>query len=386
MFLFFLQGLFTQPLVASDLSSIRHKIRQQQDKIYKQRQQRNELQSQLKNQEKAMGEVIKALHNTKKSLTEIRQTIKKTELQIEQLEKQEQKQKARLREQLDSAYRSGINPSVIEKLLSKEAKEADRMAQYYEHMNQARIDLINDIRHTQQKLTKQRDLLAKQISDKMSQISEQTSQKQQLEKITSERKQTIFSINKTLKKDSNHLEILKENAKSLQESIANANQEAQRREERELAKLKAEKEQQGKGQLTNQEIEQVRAGSGLGKARRQYAMPTHGKIIQKFDPEHSWKGIVIKASTGDNVRAITSGRVVLANWLPGYGNVVVIDHGKNYSSIYGYNSDILVKENDKVGKGMIIAKVGNSGGQSHSGLYFGITYKGQAKNPLRWVK
>ncbi len=381
-----LQGILAMPVLASDLSKIQHKIKQQQDKIYQKQRQRNTLQSQLKHQEKEMSKVTKALESTQESLVSIRQTISKTEQQIEQLEIQEKKQKDRLKEQLDSAYRSGINPTVIEKLLSKEAKSADRIAQYYEHMNKARIELIQDIRHTQDKLVKQRDLLKQQIADKNSQISEQKKQKQQLEEITSQRKKTISSINKTIKKDSTRLALLKENAKALQNSIQNANQKAKDREERQIAKLEAEKEQAGKGKLTHKEIENVRAGSGLGKARRQYKMPVRGKIVQRFNPAKTWKGIVIKAPTGRSVQVIMSGRVVLATWLQGYGNVVVVDHGRNFSSVYGYNSDILVRENDRVAKGQVIAKVGNSGGQEHSGLYFGITYKGQARNPLRWVK
>ncbi len=208
-----LQGMLAMPVLASDLSKIQHKIKQQQDKIYQKKRQRNTLQSQLKHQEKEMSKVTKALESTQESLVFIRQTISKTEQQIEQLEIQEKKQKERLKEQLDSAYRSGINPTVIEKLLSKEAKSADRIAQYYEHMNKARIELIQDIRHTQDKLVKQRDLLKQQIADKNSQISEQKKQKQQLEEITSQRKKTISSINKTIKKDSTRLALLKENAK-----------------------------------------------------------------------------------------------------------------------------------------------------------------------------
>ncbi len=374
------------PAFGSDLSKIQYKIKQQQDKIYQKKRERNTLQSQLKYQEVEMVNITKALINTQESLASIRQTIAKTEQQIEQLEAQEKKQKECLKEQLDSAYRSGINPTVIEKLLSKEAKSADRIAQYYEHMNKARIELIQDIRHTQSKLVKQRDLLKRQITDKNNQISEQKEQKDRLEKMAFQRKKTISLIDKTIRKDSTHLALLKENAEALQASIKNANKKAKERENLQIAKLKAEKEQAGKGKLTHKEIENVRAGNGLGRARRQYKMPVRGAIVQRFNPEKTWKGIIIKAPMGRDVKVITSGRVVLANWLPGYGNVVVVDHGKNFSSVYGYNSDILVQENDRVKKGDVIARVGNSGGQNRSGLYFGITYKGKAKNPLRWIK
>ncbi|MDP8099660.1 murein hydrolase activator EnvC [Pasteurella atlantica] len=375
-----------RPVVASDLSKIQHKIKKQQDKIYLQRKKRNELQATLKKQELKISEVSQQLQKTEATLVELKQIIRKTEQQIEQLEKQENKQKDRLREQLDSAYRSGIHPSAFKRLLSKEAKDADRMAKYYEHMNQARIELIEDIRHTQSKLIEQRNFLEKQKEENIAQLTEQKSQKNKLERVTSQREKTISSINEMIEKDKTQLITLKKNAKALQDKIAKANREAKQRENREIAELKIQKERSGKGTLTQAEIQKVRAGNGLGVARKQYQQPVKGRIIQHFNPSQSWKGIVIKASAGQNVTAIASGRVILSDWLQGYGNVVFIDHGKGYSSIYGYNNSVLVKRGDRVVKGEVIAKVGNSGGQIQSGLYFGITYKGQAKNPLLWVK
>ncbi|MDP8162469.1 murein hydrolase activator EnvC [Pasteurella skyensis] len=375
-----------QPVMGNELSQIKQKIRKQQDKIYQQRKQRNALQAKLKKQELKMNVVIKQLQKTQDALEQIRHSIKKTEKQIVQLQKQEKVQKELLREQLDSAYRSGIHPSVIEKLFSKDAKEADRMSKYYQHMNQARIDLIQDIRKTQNKLTQQQELLEAQQKTKLTQLSAQQVQKKELQQVTSQRAKTISSINKMIEKDKTQLVRLKRNAKALQDKIAKARRDARNQENQELAKLEAKKEQQGKGKLTQAEIQQVRAGNGLGSARKQYAKPVRGRIIQYFNPEQSWKGVVISAATGKNVKAIAAGRVILSDWLQGYGNVVFIDHGKDFTSIYGYNSMVLVQKGDRVKAGEVIAKVGSSGGQNQSGLYFGITYKGLAKNPLRWVK
>ncbi len=384
--IFSIMGLFATKLNANDLSSIQEKIKQQQNKIHQQSKERNNLQYKLKTQEIQINDVMLQLHKTESSLSELRNIIKKTELEIDQLEKQEKKQKERLKAQLDSAFRSGINPSVIEKLLSKDAKKADRMAKYYEHMNQARMALINDIHNTQAKLVEQKLFLEQQIQTKIEQLSAHKKQKNELEKVTKQREKTLYSINSKLKKDQNRLLLLQQNEQALQAQITSATEQAEQRENKEIKKLQDIKTKSGKGKLTKSEIQKVRAGLGLGRPKRQYAMPVRGKIIQRFSPNKTWKGIIIKASEGKDVNVITSGRVILSGWLTGYGNTVIVDHGKGYLSIYGFNSTILVNKNDRVTAGDVIAKVGKSGGRVESALYFEIRRKGIAKNPLSWVR
>ena len=113
-------------------------------------------------------------------------------------------------------------------------------------------------------------------------------------------------------------------------------------------------------------------------------MPVSGKVVTKFG--NGWNGIVISASAGTSIRAIASGRVVTTGWLQGYGNMVVISHGRDDLSVYGYTQSILVKEGARVLAGQTIATVGNSGGRSSPALYFGITRAGVAVNPLRLVR
>ncbi|VTR53128.1 membrane-bound metallopeptidase [Actinobacillus pleuropneumoniae] len=90
--------------------------------------------------------------------------------------------------------------------------------------------------------------------------------------------------------------------------------------------------------------QQVRAGRGLGSPKKQFSMPVAGKVVNSFGSrqmgEVTWHGVVIAASAGASVRAIAGGRVILADWLQGYGQVVVIDHGNGDMSLYGYNQSV----------------------------------------------
>ncbi|MDG4948319.1 murein hydrolase activator EnvC [Actinobacillus equuli subsp. haemolyticus] len=376
--------------MATELSNIQQKIKQQQSKINEQRQKRNVLQSTLKTQEVEMGKVLDKLKETEMSLSETRQAIKRTEQEIQRLEKQEKEQKERLKEQLDSAYRSGIHPSVLERLMSESAKNADRMGAYYEHINQVRIDTINELRRTQEELKARRDELKGQQKGQQTQLSEQKKQEKDLKKVQNERETTLRSIDKTLEQDESRLESLKNNESALRNQLAKAAAESAQQEKQEIAKLEQRKNSEEKRKATEQEKQQVRAGSGLGTPNKQFNMPVAGKVVNSFGSrqmgEVTWHGVVIAASAGSPVRAIAGGRVILADWLQGYGQVVVVDHGNGDMSLYGYNQSVSVRKGSRVSAGQQIASVGNSGGQNRSALYFEIRRKGNPKNPMGWVK
>lgn len=372
---------------ANNLSQIQQKISQQQAEIAEKKRKRDSLQSTLKSQEIQMSNVNSQLKKIETSLSEIRQIIKNTEQEIKRLEKQEIEQKERLKEQLDSAFRSGIHPSVLEQLLSEQAKNADRMTAYYEHINQIRIDAIYDLRRTQAELKQRRDELKGQQTGQQSQLNEQKKQEKELQKIKNQRESTLRSIDKTLEEDQSRLDALKNNEAALRRQIAQAMRESEQSEKQEIAKLEQKKHSEEKRQATEEEKQQIRAGAGLsGK----YAMPLSGRILHRFGStqmgELKWDAIVIEASSGAPVKAIAGGKVALASWLEGYGQLVAIDHGKGDMSFYGYNQSLAVRKGARVQAGQTIAYAGNSGGQNRSALYFAIRRKGVAVNPLNWVR
>ncbi|MCT8579027.1 murein hydrolase activator EnvC [Glaesserella parasuis] len=378
--------LFTETM-AGDLSKIQQKSQALKNKIDEQKKKRDSLQSTLKNQEIEMGKVLNSLKQTEMTLSETRASIKRTEQEIKRLEKQEAVQKEKLKEQLDSAYRSGIHPSVLERLLSEEAKNADRMGAYYEHINQVRIDAIYELRRTQADLKARRDELKEQQKGQQTQLNKQKKQEKDLQKVKNERESTLRSIDKSLAQDQGHLENLKANEEALRNQLVQASNESEQQEKQDIAKLEQKKNTEERSSATESEKQQVRAGNGLsGK----YRMPVSGKIINRFGStqmgEIKWNGVVIQASAGTPVRAIAGGRVILATWLQGYGEVVVIEHGKGDMSLYGYNQSVNVRKGERVQAGQVIASVGNSGGQSRSALYFEIRRKGVAVNPLKWVQ
>jgi septal ring factor EnvC (AmiA/AmiB activator) len=118
--------------------------------------------------------------------------------------------------------------------------------------------------------------------------------------------------------------------------------------------------------------------------------PVSGKIAARFGAKRgdgpTWRGMFIKAPEGTDVRAVAAGRVVFASWMRGYGNLIIINHGGEYLSIYGNNQTLMKQVGDAVKPGEVIANAGNTGGNEESGLYFELRHLGKAFDPAAWVR
>ncbi|HRE85045.1 MAG TPA: peptidoglycan DD-metalloendopeptidase family protein, partial [Accumulibacter sp.] len=127
----------------------------------------------------------------------------------------------------------------------------------------------------------------------------------------------------------------------------------------------------------------------LAKMKGSLRLPTKGSVSNRFGSARqegsTWKGLFIRAGTGSDVRSIAAGRVVFAEWMRGFGNLLIVDHGSDYLSVYANNDSLLKQVGDDVRGGESIATVGNTGGNPESGLYFEIRHDGKPLDPLAWV-
>jgi septal ring factor EnvC (AmiA/AmiB activator) len=118
--------------------------------------------------------------------------------------------------------------------------------------------------------------------------------------------------------------------------------------------------------------------------------PIAGRVAARFGAKRgdgpTWRGMFIKAPEGTDVHAVAAGRVVFANWMRGYGNLIIVNHGGEYLSIYGNNQTLIKQVGDAVKPGEVIANAGNTGGNEESGLYFELRHLGKAFDPAGWVR
>lgn len=115
--------------------------------------------------------------------------------------------------------------------------------------------------------------------------------------------------------------------------------------------------------------------------------PLRGTLQGRFgrtrpDTGGVWRGILIKTQTGAEVKAVAGGTVVFADWMRGFGNLIIVDHGNNYMSVYGYNQSLTRKVGEAVRSGQTIARAGSTGGQVEPALYFEIRRGSQPVDPL----
>ncbi|PUA18187.1 murein hydrolase activator EnvC [Glaciimonas sp. PCH181] len=130
-------------------------------------------------------------------------------------------------------------------------------------------------------------------------------------------------------------------------------------------------------------------GKPFASLRGLLRLPLRGDLMNRFGSKRgdgpASRGVFIRAPEGTEVKAVAAGRVVFADWLRGFGNLIIVDHGNEYMTIYGNNQALLKRPGDVVKAGDIIANAGNSGGNEQSGLYFEIRHQGRAFDPISWV-
>ncbi len=144
------------------------------------------------------------------------------------------------------------------------------------------------------------------------------------------------------------------------------------------------------GEVINDIVDDGFTGQAFASLRGKLKLPVKGELVGRFGAQReeggvTWKGLFIRADEGQAVKAIADGRVVYADWLRGYGNLVIVDHGAGFLSLYGHNESVVKQVGDATLAGETIASVGSSGGALESGVYFELRQDGKPFDPMRWV-
>ena len=319
----------------------------------------------LKSAEKQIATAAKILRSTKRQLIKKESELKKLRRQQKNLEKNKTRQKKALAAQLKSVFVSG-KQEYLKMLLNQEDPEAlGRMLVYYDYMNKARTEKVAKLQETLSKL----ENIDKAIQDEIRELNILKKSKEEetarLEKLKAKRKKLVQNLSKEIQKKSEQLTELQINAKELQDLIDSVREALNK-------------------------IDFSQPLEGLKPVKGKLRWPTKGKRIRGYGSQLAEgirsKGVLIGAPEGDMVNAIHYGRVVYSDWLRGFGLLMIIDHGKGYMSLYGYNQALYKEVGDWVEAGEAIATVGQSGGQHQPGLYFELRHQGKPFNPRRWFK
>lgn len=125
-------------------------------------------------------------------------------------------------------------------------------------------------------------------------------------------------------------------------------------------------------------------------AKGRLPLPVRGRIAARFGAPQAgglrWRGIFIATAPGQDVRAVYPGRVLYADWLRGFGLLLIVDHGNGYMTLYAHNESLFKRAGDEVSAGETIAVTGDTGGASEPGLYFEVRHNGEPRDPLHWCR
>ncbi|MBJ7555769.1 murein hydrolase activator EnvC family protein [Marinomonas spartinae] len=322
--------------------------------------QRSDVENQLESKEKAIQHLMKQIDQLKESLKKGEKQLSKLKIQQGDLQLSIQQQNSQIAAQLRAVYRSG-KQEAIKLLLNGSGKDVDRLVQYNRYVSDARQSLINGYASQVNDL----NLVEKSIrSQRAQQAQEQASllaQRDKLNKEKQSRRELLAKLDQDLKKGNQRSEQLKKNQQQL-ESVLKQLEEA-------LADIK----------LPDQDVPfSSQKGKLVPPLRPLVELPSDGSI--------NLGGVTLKGKEGEPVHAIFNGRVVFADWLRGFGFLLIIDHGNGYMSLYGYNQSLLKEVGEWVNANDVIATVGSSGGRSEPALFFAIRHDGTPLKPLAWLR
>lgn len=312
-----------------------------------------------------------------------------------------------LADQLRMAYMLG-DDSLARLLLDKsEPGSLERQMDYLGRLGRARQEQIERLRETQ---TRRKQLLSR-IESERSTLDQAARAAQDKQKALDAARQTqqkqAEELEGHLKAQQTELERMEQKRRALQElmkrleahRLEEQRQEEKRLEEQRLAEKRREEEarkaaaQAGKGETRPpaKPDTQVAAAEDPAKAVPHVngALPVNGRILRSFGSTLGIgslrsEGIFFATEQGVPVRAISDGRVVFADWMNGFGHLIILRHTDGYLSLYAHAESLYRKEGDRVKAGEVIAAAGRSGGAKETGLYLEVRKRGQPVNPTSW--
>lgn len=338
---------------------------------------------QLRDTEKAISQVGRKLRTLAQERAVARGELTEREGELGRLERHAAARQAQLARLLRYQFRPREADPLSILLAGGDPNVAARDRHFLALLSRAKADLIASLRRDAGETRR----LAETVRERGEQLAELARREEQeravLRQRQQERQTVLAKLSKEIKAQRREIDTLKLNEKRLANLVDS------------LVRKSRKPRQSAGGAVALPPAQSVTAeptgASGAfarlrGKLLRPAAGPVTGRFgARREDGQSVWKGLFIRAAEGADVRAVAAGAVVFADWLRGYGNLLIIDHDDDFLSVYGNNQTLLVDVGQKVGAGTTVATVGASGGQPESGLYFELRHQGRTFDPGRWI-
>ena len=362
-----------------------------------------------------------AISATTRRLNELATQLRQVQNELDELQSQFKRQlgvlvlrRDELSNQLRKQYASGLSPWTA--LLSgDDPQQIGRDLIYLDYISRARASAVAAVKKEIERLAELEAKTELRRQEVVRVVQDTTEQKSVLDTQKKERATVLARIEGQLQaqraeaamlgRDDKRLSTLIDDlggqlhaAREAAEAGRKAEQERQEQARQEQTRQEQAKQEQARQAQETSQLRQRQQeaslqssaggsdGAGLKPGLR---WPLRGAVMARFGsnrPEGGvWRGILVRAAEGASVQVVASGTVVYSNWLRGFGNLLIIDHGQQYLSVYAYNQSLLKQIGDQVQTGETIALAGSTGGQVDSALYFEIRHRGAAVDPFQFL-
>ena len=341
---------------------------------------RTEATDALRQSDRSVSEARRALFD----LAQKRQGLEQELAGISQREAQVRADAARQQELaarlLRLQYEQGAPDGLRLLLEGRDPADAARHLEYYGYIQRARIELIARLRAEADELARLEGDARTRREALAGNEREQRDQARRLEKERAQRAALVAKLSGDIARNRREIGRLKRDEARLAKLVE------------QIAKALAAKPpaSPSHGRPADRVADASVAAKAFVSLKGRMRFPVRGEVMNRYgagreETGTTWKGLFIRSATGETVHAVADGRVVYADWLRGFGNLLILDHGGGYMSLYGYNEGLLRQVGERVRGGDPVAQVGATGASPESGLYFELRRDGKPFDPMTWI-
>ncbi len=331
-----------------------------------------------------LRESERAISDSNRKLAELAEQQRAADKKLNELQEQERRLTGSMAEQqvllgrlLYQQYLGGKQEYLKLLLNNQNPNQVARDWHYYQYIARSRAARLSALRDNYAALSAVSTATREQRAELKSLRAEQAAQKKALEKEQHARQRVLGKISQQLRQQRREISRLQRDENRLAQLVDK------------LTKMLAQPKTNSL--FRNDNLPDNRFdGNPFDQLKGKLTLPVKGEVANQFgtprpDSTVLWKGLFLRTSSGQAVKAIAAGRVVFADWLRGFGNLLIVDHGKGYMSLYGNNETLYKQVGDMLHGGDIVAAVGNSGGNEDSGLYFELRHESKPLDPMKWL-
>ena len=384
-----------------DLSDLHEKIEELKKELNNNQAAHKDASDELKSSETAISDANKKLYDINQKQKKNKNTLNALKKQSVNLNENLGQQQQQLSKLLRQQYMHGGQSYSQLILQNKNPSEIARDIKYFSYIAKEHAKVIDGMQTNLVKVKKLNNQTAATLQEVADLKAKQEAEKKSLEQQKQEKSKVVKTLSKQISAQRSQIDKLKRDEKSLSnlvERLAKIIPKIKPKKIKKTIKKKNNEADDGNdGNAGNDEKiasndatpTNAYSGSNFAALKGKLNLPVRGDVTNRFgaaraDTGVSWKGLFIKAAEGNEVKTVADGRVVFADWMRGFGNLIIVDHGSGYMSLYGNNQAVLKGVGDDVNAGDSIASVGNSGGNESNGLYYELRRQSKPFDPMSW--